>query len=568
MIGDRVNEPQPQPQLLPKTTRIGLSGQVTANSLFVSFLLFLIMFFLSACNRAAQSSGELHVTIKSDPKTFNPLMAEDDSSDIVRYLTGGVLIRVNRKTQENQPELATSWTIDENGRRITLNLRPGVKFSDGTDFTADDVVATLRAALDPNLHSPKGDSFRAGGAALLNPQGKDKVVIEFEHPIAGVERLFDEIAISPARMAGKADSSVVLGPFSVAEQKAGEYVLLKRNSQYWKKDNAGHRLPYLDTVRLYVLSNRDTELIRFRQGDIQLINGMSPDLYEQLHSEDAASAHDLGPSVEPEELWFNEVSRSPLPEYKKSWFRSRNFRRAVSMAINREDLARVAFRGHATPSVGIVSPANKFWFNQNLRPTPYDPNGALDLLKQDGFHKDGDVLKDKAGHPVSFSLITNAGNKPRERMGSLVQQDLQQIGVKVNFVPLDFPSIIERVTRTFNYDAVLLGFTNVDLDPNGQMNVWLSSADLHEWNPAQKTPETPWEAEIDKYMRAQSSTIDRKQRKLAFDKVQEIAAEENPTIHLVDKNALVAVSPKVINADPVVLTPQTYSNIEYLSLSK
>ena len=124
------------------------------------------------------------------------------------------------------------------------------------------------------------------------------------------------------------------------------------------------------------------------------------------------------------------------------------------------------------------------------------------------------------------------------------------------------------MTRTFNYDAVLLGFTNVDLDPNAQMNVWLSSADLHEWNPAQKTPETPWEAEIDKYMRAQSSTIDRKQRKLAFDKVQEIAAEENPTIHLVDKNALVAVSPKVINAEPVVLTPQTYSNIEYLSLSK
>jgi peptide/nickel transport system substrate-binding protein len=238
------------------------------------------------------------------------------------------------------------------------------------------------------------------------------------------------------------------------------------------------------------------------------------------------------------------------------------------MAINRADLARVAFRGHATPSSGIVSPANKFWFNQNLQPIPYDPNGALELLKQDGFRKDGDVLKDKGGHPVSFSLVTNAGNKPRERMGSLIQQDLQQIGVTVNFVPLDFPSIIERVTRTFNYDAVLLGFTNVDLDPNAQMNVWLSSADLHEWNPAQKTPETPWEAEIDEYMRAQASTLDRQQRKIAFDKVQEIASDQCPTLHLVDKNALIAVSPKVKNADPVVLTPQTYWNIEYLSLSK
>ena len=547
---------------------IGSSGEVTAKTLIVSLALFLIAFSFSACNRPAQPGGELRVTIKADPKTFNPLMAEEESSDVVRYLTGGVLIRVNRKTQENQPELATSWTIDENGRRITLNLRTGVKFSDGTDFSADDVVATLKAALDPNLHSPKGDAFRAGGAAMLNAQGKDQVIVEFEHPVAGIERLFDEIAISPARMAGKADSSVVLGPFSVDEQKAGEYVLLKRNPHYWKIDNSGHQLPYLTAVRLYVLSNLDTELIRFRQGDIRLINRMSPDLYEQLHTEDAAAARDLGPSVESEELWFNEVSKSPLPEHKKNWFRSRTFRRAISMAINRADLARVAFRGHATPSAGIVSPANKFWFNQNLHPTPYDPSGALELLRQEGFRKDGDVLKDKAGHLVSFSLITNAGNKPRERMGSLVQQDLQQIGITVNFVPLDFPSIIERVTKTFNYDAILLGFTNVDLDPNAQMNVWLSSADLHEWNPAQKTPETPWEAEIDKYMRTQSSTIDRNQRKLAFDRVQEIAAEENPTIHLVDKNALVAVSPKVKNADPVVLTPQTYWNIEYLSLSK
>jgi peptide/nickel transport system substrate-binding protein len=547
---------------------IGSSGQVTAgtSACLVAFLTLIALFF-SACNRTIQNGGELRIAIKADPKTLNPLMAEEEASDRVRYLTGGVLIRVNRKTQENEPELATSWTIDEDGRRIRFNLRPGMKFSDGTDFTADDVVATMKAALDPELHSPKGDPLRAGGKAVVQAPDKSTVSMQFERPIAGLERLFDEIAISPARMAGKADSSVVLGPFSVAEEKPGEYVLLKRNPQYWKRDSAGHQLPYLNAVRLYVLSNRDTELIRFRQGDIQLVENMSPDLYEQLHSEEPAAARDLGPSIEAEELWFNEVARSPLPGYKKAWFRSRNFRRAISMAINRPDLARVAFRGHATPSVGMLSPANKFWFDKNLKPVLYDPTGALDLLKQDGFHKDADVLTDRAGNPVSFSLITNAGNKSRERMGSLIQQDLQQIGIKVNFVPLDFPSIIERVTKTFIYDSCLLGFTNVDLDPSGQMNVWVSSADLHEWNPAQKSPETSWEAEIDRDMRAQASTLDRNQRQISFDKVQEIAAEQQPTIHLVDKNALVAVSPKVKNADPVVLIPQTYWNIEYLSLS-
>lgn len=495
-------------------------------------------------------------------------MAEDDSSDIVRYITGGVLIRVNRKTQENDPELASSWNIDESGRRITFHLRPGMKFSDGSDFSADDVIATLKSAVDPSLHSPKGDPLRSGGKCNMTAPDKDTVVLEFEHPIAGLERLFDEIAISAAPMAGKADSSVVLGPYAVAEQRAGEFVLLKRNPYYWKKDAAGHQLPYIENVRLYILSNRDTELILFRQGDIQLIDKMTPDLYEQLHSEDPSAARDLGPSVESEEMWFNEVPSSPLPASKKAWFRSQNFRRAISMAINRDDLARVAFRGHATPSIGMLSPANKFWFDKNLKPQTHDPASALELLKQDGFHKDSDVLKDRSGNPVSFSLITNAGNKARERMGSLIQQDLQQIGITLNFVPLDFPSIAERITKTYDYDACMLGLTNVDLDPDGQINVWLSSADLHQWNPAQKTPATPWEAEIDKYMRAQEATLDRNQRKADFDKVQEIAAEEQPMLYLVDKNALVAVSPKVKNADPVVLTPQTYWNIEYLSLSQ
>jgi len=527
-----------------------------------------LLLMLNACNRSTPTNTELRVTIKSDPKTLNPLMAEDDSSDIVRYLTGGVLIRVNRKTQENVPELASSWNIDKDGLRITFNLRPGLKFSDGSDFSADDVVATINMALDPKLNSPKGDPLRTAGKTMVQALDKNKVSLEFEHPIAGVERLFDEIAISPARMAGKADSSVVLGPFAVAEQKAGEYVLLKRNPNYWKKDDAGHPLPYLEAVRLSVLSNRDAELLRFRQGDIQLIDKMPADNYEQLHSEDAAAAKDLGPSVEAEQMWFNQVARSPLHEYKKAWFRSRNFRRAVSMAINRADLARVAFHGHATPSIGLLSPANKFWFNANLKPMPYDTGGALELLKQDGFHKDGETLKDKSGNPVSFSLITNAGNKARERMGSLIQQDLLQIGITVNFAPLDTPSVMERIMRSYDYDACMLGLTNVDLDPNAQMNVWLSSADLHQWNPAQKTPETPWEAEIDKYMRAQASTLDRNQRKAAFDKVQEIVADEQPMLYLVDKNALVAVSPSVKNLDPTVLIPQTYWNIEYLSLKK
>jgi peptide/nickel transport system substrate-binding protein len=127
-------------------------------------------------------------------------------------------------------------------------------------------------------------------------------------------------------------------------------------------------------------------------------------------------------------------------------------------------------------------------------------------------------------------------------------------------------SLLERIAQKFNYEAAMLGFTNVDLDPNGQMNIWLSSAENHAWNPKQKSPETAWEAEIDKLMRAQGSAADPKKRKASFDRVQEIVAEQAPFIYLVNKNALSAVSASVEGAAPVILSPQTYWNAERLTL--
>jgi peptide/nickel transport system substrate-binding protein len=213
-----------------------------------------------------------------------------------------------------------------------------------------------------------------------------------------------------------------------------------------------------------------------------------------------------------------------------------------------------------------VSPANKFWFNAKLKPETYSPDAALKALQSDGFRLENGTLKDKDGNVVVFSIITNSGNKSRERMATMIQEDLQKIGVHVNVVTLDFPSLIERMTQTFDYEAILLGLTNVGLDPNEQMNVWLSSSENHQWNPQEKTPETAWEAEIDGLMRVQASSSDPKKRKEAFDRVQEIAIEQSPFIYLVNRNALSAVSATVQGASPVILVPQTYWNVEYLSI--
>jgi peptide/nickel transport system substrate-binding protein len=532
---------------------------------FFRFLLITCVF--TSPGMRAQSGGELRFCLRAEPKTFNPLLAADDSSETIRYLTGGVLVRENRLTQQLEPELATAWKITDGGRTITFQLRDGVHFSDGTPFSADDVAQTIQQLMDPALHSPTGDSFRAGeGNVETKVLSQNRVSITFPAAIAGLDRLFDQVAILSSKSPQK--EMAVLGPYYIAENKAGAYLILKHNPNYWRKDASGHSLPYIDSIRLDIQQNRDIEMLRLVRGEIDFINSLDAEYYDKLLSLDPAMARDAGVSLDSEQLWFNQVANSPLPSYKKAWFASTNFRRAISEAMNRDDMARIVFRGHARPAIGPVSPANKFWFNSNLQPHPFDQKSALQRLAQDGFKMQNSTLRDREGHPVEFSVVTNTGNKYRERMATMIQQDLAGIGIKVNVVTLDFPSLIERITRTFDYEACLLGLVNDDLDPDAQMNVWLSSAENHQWNPNQKTPATAWEAEIDKLMQEQASSTDSRKRKEYFDKVQEIAWQQEPFIYLVNKNALSAVSAAVHNAHPAVLRPQVYWNIDELWLGR
>jgi len=299
---------------------------------------------------------------------------------------------------------------------------------------------------------------------------------------------------------------------------------------------------------------------------LQLINRLDAEQFERLQRENPAVTRNAGTGLDAEELWFNQTPTAPLSASKKAWFGMKEFRKAISMAINRGDLCRIVYAGFAKPAYGPVSPSNHFWFNAALEDPKYDPQGALRLLAQAGFRLENDILQDRAGNRVEFTVVTNSGNGAREKIATMIQQDLSQVGIKVNVVTLDFPSLIERITRTFDYDACVLGLVNTDLDPNGQMNVWLSSSENHQWNPSQKTPATAWEAEIDKLMREQASAPTEKERKAKFDRVQQIASEQQPFIYLINKDVLVAVSPSVVGAAPVVLEPWGFWNADTLRL--
>lgn len=525
------------------------------------------MFLLGVAIAGALSASELRFALHNEPKTLDPLVYADESAEAIRYLTEGVLIRVNRLTQRPEPELAVSWKVSNAGKRVTFALRQGVKFPDGSAFTAKDVVATFQKLLDPALHSPVADTFKTEkGTVQVSAQGDDAVVADFPAPPTAFERLFDQVAIVSAQ--AKERPAPGLGPFVIAERTPGVSIVLKRNPNYWKRQSNGKPLPRVDSIRIEYQQNRDLELARFRRGELHLIDTLTPDLYDRLAGEAPGRVLDSGPTTDAEFLWFNLAPQSPVAGHKKAWFQSQAFRRAISESIQRADISRIVYHGHASPSASLVSPANKQWFNAKLAPDGFNPAAAQKRLTAAGFKLDGKVLKDSAGHEVEFSIITNAGSKTRERMAAMIQQDLAKLGIKINIVPLEFSSLIERITRSLDYETCLLGLVNIDIDPNGLMNVLLSSAGNHAWNPSQKTPGSPWEAEIDRLMLAQASATDSALRKKSFDRVQEILFEQSPMIYLLHPNSLSAISQQVSGAKPSSFFPHTFWDAENLTVAE
>lgn len=501
-------------------------------------------------------ASELRFSLGADPKTFDPLHVSELPSEYIRYLTAGVLVRIDRATDRVEPELAETWRISSDGRAITFQLRPGLKFSDGSSLTADDVARTLRTVLDPEQACPKGDTLRSEkGDPDVRVASPLEISIRYPAARPDLDRLFDGLSVIPRRAVPMPKDKLPVsgGPFYVADYRPGESIRLARNPYYWKR-------PALDSIHIDIQPNHDIEVTRFLRGELHLINRLDPESFDRVARENPIAARNLGPSLDSEFLWFNQAPSPVVPEWKRTWFRSAAFRHAVSQAIQRDDIARIVFRGHAHSAAGPVSPANRFWFNSELKALPYDEAAALRGLASEGFRLSDGVLRDRAGHAVEFSIVTNAGNRAREAMAALIQDDLGRIGIRVNIVKLDFSSLIDRIAKTSGYEACLLGFANVATEPTEQMNLWLSSGAQHTWWPGQKSPATPWEARIDRLALAQASEPSRAARKKAFDEIQKIVVAEEPIIYLVNPDYLVAISPSVRDAKPVVASPQVLWN--------
>jgi peptide/nickel transport system substrate-binding protein len=515
---------------------------------------------------ASAADNTLHFAIRADPKTLDPLMVTEEAADTVRYLTHAPLVRLQRKTQQPEAALATSWKVLTGGTAIRFDLRPGVKFSTGEPFDSADVAYTFARLLDPEKKLPAGEPLRTSTkVTAVETPAPLQVIIRFAAPVADLIGLFDELPI----VSRSGNARAGLGPFLVESHEPGSNLKLVRNPNYWKRDEKGRRLPYLDALRIDIQQNRDLEMARFTRGDLDLINDLDAELYDRLKTSDPRAAVEGGPTLDAEMLWFNLSNRSPLAPYKRAWFQSTAFRQAISLAISRESIVKLVYRGAAEPAFGPISPASKTWANPSvIGSAKPDLAAAKKRLASAGFVLKDGHLRDAAGNAVEFSLVTNAGNKTRARISALVEQDLAALGIKLNIVTLDMPSVVERLMKSLDYEACLLGLVGVDLDPADQANLWMSSSTTHQFNPGSGTaakPDTAWEAAIDEQMRIITAEANPARRKKAVFQLQEIAAREQPLIYLAHRHALMAASPALTGLEPVALRPRLLWNIERLS---
>jgi peptide/nickel transport system substrate-binding protein len=544
---------------------------------------------------AGQRGGRFNLALAGNPQTFNPLFAFDGASDSITRLLFGSLINLDLVTHEAGPGLAESWSVEPDSKTWTFKLRHGVRWSDGTPLTAADVVFTWNEVMyNPNYNQFTYELFRIHGTNF-SVTSLDDFTVRVVTPdvFAPFVEYFGSVAILPrhtlqiAAREGRFQRAYALstntrpekiigsGPYRLKDIQPGRSILLEANPEYWVTDQQGRRLPYFDEVA-FLLAGRTNEAAMFLNGKSDACDNVRPEqiaFFKQASLGGRFRLLELGAGTERDFIWFNQntgtnIQGKPIVNPAKlKWFKNKKFHQAVSCALNRDRMAREAYNGSAQPIQGFLSTENPRWNNPNIPRYDYNPARAKALLAEIGIQdrKGNGTLEDTDGNPIEILFNSNLGNPMREKAALMIQEDLKKIGINLTYVRVDFPTLIEKVNKTFDYECALMGLGGGGVDPASQLNVLRSSEELHQWFPFQRTPATDWEARIDALMEAQMRTLDFPERKKAFDEVQAILAEELPMIYTVSPFTSAAIRSDIGNIRPSVLTPYRVTwNLDHL----
>ena len=529
-------------------------------------------------------------TIGEGPKTFNPFNSKDNISSQLSEIMYDGLLSTNPTTGEPIAKLAKSFSV--NGREYLIKLRHGIKWSDGKPITADDVVFTWQNIIfDGFGNTSTRDSIVVDGK-LPTVEKIDDYTVKFVTPkpfAPFIRMLATPIApkhiFEPAVKKGKAyfetflstntppSQFVTSGAFRLKEYVPAQRAVFERNPNYYVINKANQKLPYLDKLVYLIVGDVNNEVLKFEGGELDIIGlqGANVARFKELEKHSNFKVYNLGPNTGTMFVSMNLNTRKDnkgkfyVSPIKQKWFQDKNFRQAVDYAIDRKNMVFNIANGLGAPLFTAES-LNSIFLNKNLPSYDRDIDKAKELLKKSGFYTDKKgKLYDEYGNRVEFDLYTNAGNTEREAIGVMVKQDLEDLGMKVNFKPVEFNTLVNKLVNTYDWDMVIMGLTGSPLEPNGGKNVWMSDGTLHMFNqrPAGYTKDDrfDWEKQIDELYIKGALATDFDSRKKYYDEYQAIAYEEKPFIYIYSPLIISAIRTKFKNLYPSMLGGLTH-NIE------
>ncbi len=580
------------------------------------------LFVLTSCSptnfkiKAAQVP-QIVLTALSDPKTFNPALNQEFPN--IFLFAFDHLTEENGVTGAVEPCLAESWQISEDKKRIIFTLREGLKWSDGEPLTADDVVFTFEDVIfNKKIPTDFKDSFSIGTSGSFPQVRKiDHRRVEFILPepfapllrsVAGPDGAYilpkhvlqESIKTTDANGNPRFISTwgtdtdptkiVVNGPYQLESFLSGQRLVFRRNPYYWQRDSQGNQLPYIERIIWQFMENTDTQLLSFRSGDLDVmgdVRPLRPEYFSLLKKEENRGkfkVYNGGPWSSTTYITFNlsqardKNNRHFVEPIKSRWFNNLAFRQAVAYGIDRDKMLNNIFRGIGEKQNSPISVQSPYYLDpkDGLKVYEYNPEKAKELLLNAGFkYNDRQQLLDAEGNLVRFTFLTNTGNKIREAIGAQVKDDLSRIGMQVDFTPINFNILVDKVNNSRDWEAHMIGFTG-GIEPHGLTNLWMSRGGSHSFNLAPQPGQLPisgwqpldWELEIDRLFMEGARELDETKRKAIYGEFQRIVQENVPVIYLVNETALMAVRDRITGLKYSGLPSWGLWNIQELKIIK
>lgn len=544
--------------------------------------------FLQTQAPVGKFGGELILsTIGEGPKTFNPCNSKDATSSSMAGMLYDGLVTTEPRTGEVIPLLAKDFEV--NGNDYIVHLRHGVKWSDGKPITADDVMYTYQEIIFKGLGNPSSMENMKVEGKLPSIEKIDDYTVKFTTPkpfAPFLRQLSNPIVpkhyFKPYSDRGESEFNAFLSPntppeeivsngaFKLKEYVAAQRVVFVRNPDYYKINTQNERLPYLDKVVYMIVGDTNNEILKFEAGELDLlsIRGENVARYKLREPNSDYKIYNLGPDTGTLFLLFNLNNRKDsdgkwyVNPIKQKWFSNRDFRAAVDWAVDRKNMVQNIAKGVAKPLFTAES-LNSIYLNKYIKGHPKDKKVAEDSLKKAGFYNKNGILYDSDGNKVEFDLYTNAGVLEREALGVMIKQDLEDLGMKVNFKPIEFNTLVNKLSNTNDWDMAIMGLTGSPLEPNDGKNVWKSTGPLHLFNQRPQNYKVDdrleWEKELDEIFELGAQKLTFEERKPVYDRYQTIIYNQKPIIYLYSPIRIAAIRKKFKNVFPTPLSGLVYN---------